>query len=263
MLASYVPIDWQKFLSFLEDRRPGLPNKIHGASPADLEALRRRSPVPLPENYLGFLRHFGGEDGGFRVFPRHFYLVRELLHEVIQDPLGWDPSRCLLIGIMESRDCEDPHDLFLDLSQADATDAPLVGLDPDPEEPNAECFPIAPSLADRLIIQIAWRLVDRPKKAKARLVAFGNPSSKGTAVPHLYRELVSVAEKLGFVACVSATSNTWMGRQGRETFALIHASQECDLAAMDLCGDDPIPIAQVREVVEDLGLAEPMSVLPD
>ena len=32
---------------------------------------------------------------------------------------------------------------------------------------------------------------------------------------------------------------------------------------MDLCGDDPIPIAQVREVVEDLGLAEPMSVLPD
>lgn len=262
MLAPHAPVDWQKLLAFLGDRKPGLPEKIRGVSQDELEALRRRSPVPLPENYVGFLRHFGGADGGFRVFPRHHYLAAELLREGPQEPAGWDPDRHLLIGLMESKECEDPHDLFLELSRGDATDAPLVGMDLDPEEPSTQGFPLAHSLADRLIL-LAWRPVNRPKPAKARLVGFCNPAPGNTEVLQRYRALVAVAERLGFTPCVSATANTWMGRQGRETFALVYNALSDTVVSMELRGDDAAPIAQVREVVEDLGLAEPTRVLPD
>lgn len=264
MLATQIPMDWQQLLSFLDDYTPGLAKKIHGASPSDIDALCRRSPIPFPKNYLEFLRHFGGEDGGFRVFPRHLYLAKELLVHTASAATSWNPSRHLLIGVMESRICEDPHDLFLDLPSGNAIDAPLIGMDPDPEEPNGESFSIACSLADRLIIQVAWRVVDKPNKASARLVAFGSESAGAKVdVQERYRKLVSVAAKLGYAPCVSPTANTWMGRQGPETFVLIRQSQAHDLAAMDLRGNDQILIAQTRETIEDLGLAESMSVLSD
>jgi hypothetical protein len=261
-------VDWPQLLAFVEDRMPGLGEKIRGASPAELDALRKRSPLPLPENYVGFLRHFGGADGGFRVFPRHFYLAAELLNGSV---VGWNPERYLLIGIMEDKLCEDPLDLFLDLSHGDATDAPLVGLetrdadedDDDDDEPEQVPVRRAYSLADRLLVQIAWRCAILNKTAKARLVALCQPSTGDAAVFTRYRELVGVAEKLGFAPCVSATAHNWLGRRDGETFAAIHISLTDDLVAMELRGDDPGAVAQVREVVDDLGLAKPSRIIGD
>lgn len=269
MLTTHAPLNWSQILEFVHERMPDASAKIRGADPAELAALQRRSRVALPENYVGFLRHFGGNDGGFRVFPRHDYLAAELLSG---PPPRWDPERYLLIGIMSDKVCEVPFDLHLDLSRADTVDAPLVSLPPsrddeddDEDDDEAELLPdpIAPSLADRLILHITWRCANQNKKAKVRLDAFFPHSPSEHEVSTRYRELVAAAEQLGFAPCVSATANTWVGRRDGETFVRIHTARENALVVMDVRGDDAVAVAQVREVVEDLGLGKPARILGD
>lgn len=262
MLSPSPLMNWQCFLEFLNERRPGIGDQIRGTPVSEIESLQRRCPQPLPKNYVNFLRYFGSSAGEFPFFLEHRYLIQDLL-EFPTEAVAWDPLRYLLIGILESRDREDPFDLFLDLAKGNAVDAPLVGIDPDPEESNPPVIRLAHGLADRAISQAAWRCALNDQPAKARLVALCQSVPDSSAMLHRHRELVAIAERLGFAACVSATPYTWLGRRERETFALIYAGVDDSLVICELRGNDQAAIAQAREVIADSSLAKPTQLIGD
>lgn len=260
--ATNVLFNWNQLILFLDDCVPSLSKNIVGATQKDIDVLRQHSLIDLPKNYLGFLRHFGGEDGGVRVFPRHLYLATELAQKSFADTAAWDRSQYWLIGLMDYRLVEDPHDLFLALSLGDSIDAPVVGMDPDPDDTSSDSFPIAHSLADLIVSGLAWRLAKRNKKFEERVVAFcGDSGNKDKFVRQRFWELVCLMKKSGFSQCVSGTENTWMGIQYPETLVLIRVSLDKDLVAVNLIGDNPALISKTCEMVVAAGLAEPMSLL--
>lgn len=258
MLAARTPVDWAEILAFIEQRAPGTTGQIVGASPPQLEALQRRAPVPLPKNYIGFLRHMGSADGGFPVFPEHYYLVQALLG-CPEASVAWDTQHFFLVGFQDPRTVrEDPHELFLNLAQSDGIDAPLVGFQPGPSPTQMS---IEHGIADWTIFRVAWHYGMDNKPAHARLISWCDAEPGGEAALRRQSDLVSMMVKLGFKRCLPATPHSWFGIGDQETFALLQIDPDDDMISLDLRGDDRSFGLHVSEVIEDQGLAKPGRII--
>ncbi|MCS5733808.1 hypothetical protein [Herbiconiux daphne] len=274
----HARIDWPQLLSFVEEHRPGWRATLRGAAPADLRALDTRSPKPLPVNYVEFLRHFGAHDGGYPVFPAHRYLARDLLGA---PPPRWDPAHYLLIGLMKDTNSEAPFDLLLDLadtpdpsddSNARSIDAPLVGLPPahdendeapdDDDDPNPLPDLLAPSLADRLIRNLAWDAAIRDKPLKGRLVSFCAPSPHRSATRIRQAELVHAIANLGYDPCVSTTPNTWLGRRA-ETLVTVYTAPTNNLVMVEARATAPAALTELTDELQRQNLADPIRIIGD
>lgn len=253
MLEGRSTINFLEILSFIEQRQPAVVSQIAGASPSQLEALQRHSSVPLPKNYVEFLRCMGSADGGFRIFPEHYYLLQDLL-DYPKAGAAWDTYRFLLIGFQDPRQVrEDPHELFFDLARGDSIDAPIVGFQPGPSPTEMS---IEHGIADWLIFRVAWQYGMNGKPARARLVSWCNKGPDGSAALQRQLELEAAMGKLGFEPCLPVTPYSWFGKRDNETFSLIQVDPDDDMISIDLRGDAYSAVLQASEVLEDQALAE-------
>lgn len=253
MLGGRTPVNWLEIVAFMEQRAPGAADRAVGATLAQIEALQRRTLTPLPKNYVEFLRCMGSADGGFRIFPEHYYLVQDLLDHTAA--MGaWDSHRFFLVGFQDPRAVrEDPHELFFDLLRSDGIDAPLVGFQPGPATTEMS---IEHGIADWTIFRIAWRYAMDRKPARARLISWCDQEPAGIAALKRQHELVDTTMKLGFERCLPATPHTWFGKRDQETFVLIQVDPDDDMVSVDLRGEDRLSVIQASEVLEDQSLAE-------
>lgn len=260
MLTPGQTIPWTDIIAFLNERSAGIAERIHGASPEQVAALTARAPVPLPENYLQFLSHFGAADGGFCVFPRHYYLAPDLIL-FPETAMTWDRQQFFLIGFQNpAQACEDPHELFLDLTRSTGHDAPIVGFQP--AIPSTE-MSLDHGLADWVIAAAGWQYAMKGKSARARLVAWPKAEATDEGIRNQHRALVDLLMKSGFVPGLPATPYTWFGRSQNENFGLVQVDPDKTLIDISLSGSDLTPIRRVSEMLEDLGVAEQRVVTPE
>lgn len=253
MLEGRSAINLSAILSFIEQRQPDIAREIAGALPPQLEVLQHRAPVPLPKNYVEFLRCMGSVEGGFRVFPEHYYLLQDLL-DYPKGEISWDPHRFFLIGFQDPRQVrEDPHALFFDLARGDSIDAPIVGFQPGPSPTEMS---IEHGIADWLIFRVAWQFGMSGKPARARLISWCNKDPGGRAALHRQCELEAAMGKLGFEPCLPSTPYSWFGKRDNETFSLIQVDPDDDMVSVELRGDAYSSVLQASEVIEDQALAQ-------
>lgn len=253
------PVDWRQIVAFLDQQEPGFGDRIRGASADEIAALQQRSGAPLPENFVGFLRHMGAAHGGFPVHPEHGYLIQDLLG-FPADEVGWDRRRHLLIGFMLYPVREDPHDLFFDLLRGDPIDAPIVGFQ---RVPDATVMNLEQGLADLVIFRAAWRYRISGSDVRVRLISWCRGGADGELILRRQRELVGLLGRIGFEPCVPATPHTWFGRREADTFALAQIEPDDRLISVELSGADPRSVMQAREVLQDQGPMERDRIVVD
>lgn len=253
MLTPCPSIPWIDIIAFLNQRSAGIAERIRGASAEQVAAIMARAPAPLPENYIQFLAHFGGEAGGFCVFPKHYYLASDLL--LYPDTaMTWDRRQFFLIGFQDPAQArEDPHELFLDLTRSSGHDAPLVGFQPG--VPSTE-MSLDHGLADWVIAAAGWQYAMKEKPAQARLIAWPKAEATDEGLRNQHRTLVDLLLKYGFVPCLPATPYTWFGRKQDENFGLVQVDPDKTIIDISLSGNDQTVIRRISEILEDLGVAE-------
>lgn len=64
-----------------------------GASEGALDGLRRASPIPLPESYVGYLRTSNGGEGEIAVDPG--WIVFWRAEEVLENNNGYEVEKCV------------------------------------------------------------------------------------------------------------------------------------------------------------------------
>lgn len=245
-------IDWAEVLAFLELQEPGIGVGIVGATDAQIKQLQARSPVPLPEAYIGFMRCFGGARGDFNVMPEHCYLADELL-SIPEDIYIWDRQRYLLIGMLDESPRLDTHELFLDLQMGDSQDALMVGFTPgeDPVVYELEC-----GISDCVVFRAMWWYAMEREAVIAQLLygSIEEPNKKW--VWERVRFTVEVFEQLGFARCLPDTPYTWCGRRGESEYCVVHGEAEDDTVFVDVAGEEERAVLRVAAVFEDVAGAE-------
>ncbi len=253
MLEGRSEVDWAEVVAFLEQQKPGLADGIVGATAAELEQLQKRSPVPLPEAYVGFMRAFGGARAGFNAMPEHCYLAAELL-TVPESMHTWDRRRYLMVGLRDAISHTDRDELFLDLSHADDRDALMVGFTPCEQQPAPyllEC-----GISDCVIFRAMWWFAMERSPVRAGLMHGVHHERDKQWAWDRVRGSVDVLEKLGFMRCLPQTPYTWCAVRGELEYCVVKAESEDDAVFVEVGGAEDRVVSQMVAVLEDTTGAE-------
>lgn len=249
-------IDWAEVLAFLEQQEPGISEGIVGATDAQIEQLQARSPVPLPEAYIGFMHAFGGARGDFNVMPEHCYLADELL-SIPEDIYVWDRRRYLLIGMLDESPRLDIHELFLDVQRGDSRDALMVGFTPGE---NPVVYELECGISDCAVFRAMWWYAMKRAAVRASLSYGPIEAPNKEWVWERVRSTVEVFEQLGFAKCLPDTPYTWCGRRGESEYCVVHDEAEDNMVFVDVAGEEERAVSKVVAVLEDVTGAELDSV---
>jgi len=237
----------QELLAFISRYEPGFPQRIRGATEKEIEKLERLAGQPMPAAYREFLAamgkdagdsHSGNEDLRFQLVLRFYEMYGK----------SWSRDY-VFIGQLN---VEPPVDYYLELSEPNAPDGRVVGVDQGGRPARDEVWPYFPSLKDMLFSRAFYNLrvarLPYRKTFTPRLV-----NQKGGGEPEVATTLGAVSEvaiKLGFRKLPYTTPRNPMFER-RDAVLLGNQHPHGDGFSFELAADKENELNKMTHIIRD------------
>jgi hypothetical protein len=238
-------VDWSQVMEFIARENAAAAASCVGVSPGEIAAVQSRYGITLPSNYVEFLRMMGQSSGGLHVFGATYdHAFSSLLAR--RPSTDYPTGRFFKVAFETNRLAVSFEDLYLDLTRADGSDAPLVRFEI-PLEPDDEVEDEFLTLSEKVIRELFWDLVMVRTKYAGTVLVLGDDASVGPSVKQAATTLLA---GLGFSPSLPEVPRIACLR--RDTVSvLIEVSEELELVGVRLGGDSHDEVQAAAQALLD------------